>query len=156
MRITKSFSTGFDTQPNDFLSQISTNPYITRPDKLLPPVAREEDIPINFRKAVAQEVGLSHGTVQNYMQVAKEGTPELLARVQSGEIKIKTARRLLESELIKDIKAAHKLVDDLEEIYPIEGDDEYNAYVKGLLQRLHEPLEQLRRARDETSAMRRP
>jgi len=63
---------------------------------------------IDVRKAVANEAGVSDGTVHHYMQVAKHGSPELQEAVKSGEVKIKTAYRLLDKELKKQLNLADK------------------------------------------------
>ena len=69
-----------------------------------------ETEPINLRAAIANEAGLGEGTVQNYMQVAKHGTPELHEAVRCGEIKIDKARRLLDqNELQKKLKLANRV-----------------------------------------------
>ena len=111
--------------------------------KLLPPVPVQNAASIDVRKAVANEAGVSHGTVQNYMEVAKHGTPELLESVKSGDMKIKTAYRLLDKEVMKRLKHADKLYDYIEANYPITGNDEANQFIKSRLMDLHRHLKTL-------------
>ena len=72
--------------------------------------SKPETGPINVHKAVAMEAGVSHGVVQNYMDVVKHGTPELQVEVKSGKLKIGTARRLLDQNYLqKKLKLANRI-----------------------------------------------
>jgi len=49
--------------------------------------------PINVRKAIASEAGVSERTVYKYMKICELGTPEIMRRVESGEDTISKAYR---------------------------------------------------------------
>ena len=72
-------------------------------------MTKPEKEPMHVRKAIADEVGISERTFQNYMQVKEHGGPELLAQVQSGELKIGTAHKLLTKEILKQLTRADKM-----------------------------------------------
>ena len=59
-------------------------------------------MPKHVRKAVAADAGVSEGTVHNYTHVSKH--PELHQKVKDGELKIKTAYRLLDPQIKKELK----------------------------------------------------
>ena len=59
--------------------------------------------PIDVRKVLAAEAGVSTGTFTNYMQIKKDGNPELIAKVQKGEMKIGTAHKHLGKEILKEL-----------------------------------------------------
>ena len=128
--------------------QIPENPDDTRAEKPFSPVARQDEEPINVHKAVASEAGVSDGTVHHFMQIAKHGSPELLEGVKSGDLKIKTAYRLLETEILKKLKHADKLCDYIEKNFPIEGDEEANQKIRARFADLRGHLEVLRRAKN--------
>ena len=115
----------------------------TRAGALLELSSKPGEEPIDVRKAVADEAGLSDRTVQNYMHVLKHGNPELLERVKSGDIKIKTAFRLQSSELLKQLKRVDKLYSCIKKSIPIEGATEANQEIKARLIGLLGHLEQL-------------
>jgi len=52
--------------------------------------------PMHVRKVVAKEANVGETTVYKYMKIRQLGTPELLRKVEAGEIKIGTAYRGLE------------------------------------------------------------
>jgi len=56
------------------------------------------------RKILADEIGTSERTLHNYLQIKEHGSPQLLAKVQSGEMKIGTAHKLLTKEILKQLK----------------------------------------------------
>ena len=124
-------------RPKSGVGQMPENPDDIRAEKPFSPVARQDEEPINVHKTVASEAGVSDGTVHNYMQVSKHGTPELLEGVKSGDIKIKTAYRLLEKEMLKMLKRAHTQLTVIEKNYPIEGDEVANQQIRARLAELH-------------------
>ena len=115
-------------------------------EKLLSPVPEQNVPPIDVRNAVASEANVSDGTVHHYMQISKHGSPELLEQVKTGELKIKTAYRLLHKEVIKQLKQAGQLYDYIEECYPIKGNEEANQRIKSRLVDLQRHLATLRGA----------
>ena len=72
----------------------------SRPDEPLTKLPKA----INIHNAVAKEAGVGEGTVRRYMQISKEGTPELQEKVKTGQMKINTAHRLLDRQVEKDMK----------------------------------------------------
>ena len=60
--------------------------------------------PINIHKTVADEAGVSKDTVHKYTQLSKHADPELIKKVQSGEVKIGTAHRLIDPQIKKELK----------------------------------------------------
>ena len=98
--------------------------------------------PINVREAIATEAGISGRTIQNYMQISKH--PHLLEKVKNGELKIDTAHRLLDKEILKQLKQAGKLYNFIEENYPSKNDDEANQEIKSRLEALQGHLETCR------------
>ena len=101
--------------------------------------------PIDIRSAIAAEAGVSRGTVQNYMEIAKHGPPELLEQVQSGALKIGKAHSMLHKEVMKRMKYADGLLNYLDRHLPIEDDEEANKKIMAQLWELHLMLSQLRR-----------
>ena len=60
----------------------------------------------HVRKALADDVGISERTLHNYLQIKEHGSSNLLAKVQSGELKIGAAHKLLTKEILKQLKQA--------------------------------------------------
>ena len=69
---------------------------------------------IHVRRQIASDAGVSERNVQKYMQIKKKGSPELLEKVQTGELKIGTAHRELEVTVttVKEVYAAKDSDDD--------------------------------------------
>ena len=102
---------------------------------------------VNTRKAVADEAGVSEGTIHNYMQLSKH--PELLEAVTNGELEIKTAYRLTDAELLKQIKRTDKLFSFIEKHIPLQDNDAANQEIKAQLTHLLELLDTIRRSKHE-------
>ena len=83
--------------------------YKSRAGELLVKIPKANNEPVNVRETVADDAGVCSKTVQNYMQIAKHGTPGLLEHVKTGDLKINTAHRLLNTEILKQLKHADKL-----------------------------------------------
>ena len=66
--------------------------------------------PFNTRSVLAAEAGVSEGTLFNYLTIKENANPELLEKVKRGEIKIGTAHRMLETEIVKSLKRADGLL----------------------------------------------
>ena len=107
-------------------------------------VPKQGEEPINVHKAVASEAGVSHGTVQNYMEVVKHGSPELFAGVKGGELKIGTAHRLLDKEIQKQLNHADKLYRYIEENLPTIINPQARQEINSRLSDLQGRLEALR------------
>ena len=127
-------------------SLISCNP---RADKLFSKSSKTDDEPINVHKAAAQFAGASDGTIHNYLQLSKHGNPDLLYKVQSGNLKINTAHRLLPKEIQKQLNRANRQYRYIKSRYPLKDDDAANQEIKTQLEDLHKHLEMLRRAGNE-------
>ena len=92
-----------------------------------------ENQPINVRKILASEAGISEDTMNKYMQVKRDGSPELVEKVKNGELKIGTAHRMLGKEIIKQLKLADKMYKVIGRYIPYKDNNEANAEVyKGL------------------------
>ena len=76
---------------------------------------------VDVRKVTAAEAGISIGKLSNYMQIKEHGNPELLQKVKSGELKIGTAHRLLEKEILKQLRKAAKMINFVTRSTPIAG-----------------------------------
>ena len=99
-----------------------------------------EGPPVNVRKTVANDAGVSEWAVQIYTQIEEHGSPKLLEAVKSGALKIGTAHRLLDTEITKQLKHADKLYRFIEKnLYKIEDPParqeirEGLAHLQGLL-----------------------
>ena len=125
----------------------------TRAGALLSEVSKPEES-INVRKTVADEAGVSEGTVHNYMQLSKH--PELLEKVKNGELKIDTAHRLQESEIIKQLKRVDRMITFLEKHYPIKGNDAANKEIKEGIIRLLGHIEEIKRSHNEQVTAHKP
>jgi hypothetical protein len=101
----------------------------------------------DIRQSVAENAGVSVGTVQNYNQVKKHGSPELLEQVKSGKIKIGKARKMLDSntQIFKQLKAADKALVELKEFLTNEAPDENDQ----LYERLEKVAEKMKEAMKE-------
>jgi predicted transcriptional regulator len=95
---------------------------------------------VRVSKSVANEAGISEGTLHNYMQIKKAAGPELLEKVKSGEVKIGTAHRMLGREIIKRLKNADKMYKFLKKHIPFENNDEANSKIFAELGELREIL----------------
>ena len=98
---------------------------------------------IRSQKILAKEAGVSEGTLYNYMQIKKDGSPELVEKVRNGELKIGTAHRMLAKEMIRQLKLADKMYKVIGKYIPFEDNDEVNEDVYNRLKKLHELLYEL-------------
>lgn len=73
------------------------------------PLSESSAPAINCRKVVANEAGVSEGNVNNYMQIKSHGSPQLIEKVQTGEMKIGTAHRMLPSQINKQLNNVDKM-----------------------------------------------
>jgi len=102
--------------------------------------SKQENEKIRVRKSVASEAGISQGTLQNYLEIKKNGSPELVEKVKTGELKIGTAHRMIGKEIIKKLKQADKMYAFIEKHVPFENNDEANSEIFAELTKLHELL----------------
>jgi len=113
----------------------------TKDEKLSPKRTTLPEEPIDIQKALAKQADVGNGTVQRYMQVKQNGSPELLEQVQSGELKIGTAHRMLMPEIEKQLAEADKLYVNIKAQLPFEN-EEYN---RNICEQLNQLAEQIRR-----------
>jgi len=76
---------------------------------------------VDTGKAIASDAGVGEGTYNRYAQIKKYGSPELLAKIKSGELKIGTAHRLLPKEFMKQLNQADKMLKFIQDARPPEG-----------------------------------
>ena len=90
----------------------------------LPEMTKNAEDSIDVRKAISEEAGVSGDTVWKYGQIKEQGSPELLAQVQNGNLKIGTAHRMLKTgpnkAMLKKIRELDNIYDLLEEFLPFE------------------------------------
>jgi hypothetical protein len=63
---------------------------------------------MDTEEAIAKSAEVGKGTLQRYKQLKKRATPELLARVHSGEIKIGTAYKMLGRDIFRELLFADR------------------------------------------------
>ena len=116
-----------------------------RKSKKSPLAKRPEAVekPINVRKAIANEAAVGEKTLYMYAQVKEEGSPALLEKVKSGEIKIGTAYRMLAKEIVKQLKQADKWYVYIMERYPFDNNEEGNLIIRDRLHGLAHKLQEL-------------
>jgi len=91
-------------------------------ESLLSKSSKAEMETIHVRKSTAGDAGISEGTLHNYLQIKEHGSPELLAQVQAGNIKIGTAHRMLTKEILKQLSQADKMYKFIAGAMPILAD----------------------------------
>ena len=67
-------------------------------------LTKKEIEPMQVRKVLADQTGTSERNLHNYLQIKEQGSPQLLAKVQSGELRIGAAHKLLPKEIRKQLK----------------------------------------------------
>jgi len=97
----------------------------------------------HVQKAMAKEAGVGEEKLYSYMQIKKHGSPELLKKVQSGELKIGTAHRLLTKEILKQLTLAKKMLKFIDAAMPNEGYKAANPEIHNKLINLCAMLSQL-------------
>ena len=96
--------------------------------------------PLNVRKIIAEEAGVSERTLYNYLDIKANASPEILEQVMAGEMKIGTAHRTLEKEIIKRMRFIDKIYKGLAMHLPIPGGTEANVEITTQLTALVEQL----------------
>ncbi|MCL2572426.1 MAG: hypothetical protein FWE11_08470 [Defluviitaleaceae bacterium] len=110
-------------------------------EKSLSSLSSKPDIePVDVRKTTADNIGISEGKLNNYLQIKDHGSPELQAQVISGNLKIGTAHRLLSKEILKQLRHANKLYKVIQDINPTNST---NPEIHQKLNRLSGQLTQL-------------
>ncbi|MCL2528108.1 MAG: hypothetical protein FWE42_06755 [Defluviitaleaceae bacterium] len=109
-------------------------------EKGMAKITQSTDNPILVRKIHASDAGVGERTVGRYAQIKREAHPLLLAKVQSGEVKIGTAHRMLPSEIIKCLDRMDKMYKFVADAIPPEGlkaaNPELHAQLCGVLKTL--------------------
>jgi len=113
----------------------------------------------NVRTDLAKEAGVGEGTLERYMHIREDGSPELLEQVKRGEVKIGTAFKMLSREIVKQLRGADKYYTYIAEHAPFENDPAANGRVheelKGLARQLRELItkcEDTKRSKNRTGA----
>ena len=110
-------------------------------EKLLPKRTTLPKEAINVQKILAKEANVSHGTLNNYMQIKNSDKPQLLEQVQNGELKIGTAHRLLMPEIERQLDQMDIMYANMQARLPLE-DEEHN---RNIIEQLNKLAEQIRR-----------
>jgi len=106
-------------------------------------VSKSEVEPIHVHKIQADEAGTSERNIYNYNQLKKEAHPYLLEKVQSGEVKIGTAHRMLTKEIIKKLNNTDKMFRYIAKIIPPQGLKAANPHMHAKLSALADDLRTL-------------
>ena len=75
---------------------------------LLPKMEKPQIPRVHVQETMAAEAKVSKGTLHNYTEVKEHANPALLAAVQSGEVKIGTAHRMLSKGITKQLNQLEK------------------------------------------------
>jgi len=110
-----------------------------RAGKLLPKTTKPQDEPIDVRETLAKEADVGHSTLQRYLQIKNSGKPELLEKVQSGELKIGTAHSMLMPQIRKQLDEADKMIAYIKKHMPLVS-KEQEQHVQELLDQLAEQV----------------
>jgi len=92
--------------------------------------------PIDVNKTIAKRAGVSEGTLYSYMRIKTDGSPELLEKVKTGEIKIGTAYRMLANEIDKQLNQAEKWHTYIKLRAPFNKNDETDKEINKRLAKL--------------------
>ena len=106
-----------------------------RAGKLLAKTTKNDSM--NVREAIAEDADVGDGTLKRYLQIKKSGNPELLEKVQSGELKIGTAHRMLMPEIRKQLDKVDEKIAYINSHLPLKR-EEQNRHVQELLNQLIE------------------
>ena len=98
---------------------------------------------IHARKIMAADAGVGEMTFHRYTQVKDQASPQLLNCVQSGDIKIGTAHRLLPNEILKQLGQIDKKYKFMANAIPQQGLQAANPGLHHDLSQLAETLREL-------------
>ena len=115
----------------------------SRPGALLAKSSTEKEKPINVRKTLAKEAGISDRTLGMYKQIMEQGTPALIDAVKNGKLKIGSAYKMLPKQIEKQLKQADKMYEYIQKYLPTITDEEEKADVHRQLLGLKEQLQML-------------
>ena len=105
--------------------------------------SKPEIDPVHVRKETAKEAGVAEGKLFNYQQIKQHGSPALLAKVQSGELQVGTAHRLLTKELLKQLRDGDKMLKFIQSVAPPEGYKNAAPEIHNKLASLSQTLQEL-------------
>jgi len=111
--------------------------------KLLAKGSTEDNEPVNVRKTLAKEAGISDRTLGMYKQIMEQGSPALIEAVKSGKLKIGAAHKLLPKQIEKRLKQADKMYEYIQKYLPTITDEEEKADIHNQLLGLREQLQML-------------
>jgi hypothetical protein len=80
--------------------------------------------PMDVRKELSNEAGVSTETLRRYNKIKEKGGPEMLEKVMSGEMKIGTAYRMIEPENIARLRETKGLYKILCDILPFDNEED--------------------------------
>jgi len=86
--------------------------------KPLPLSSKPELETVHVQETIATEAGVSKGKLCQYTQIKGNGCPVLIEKVQSGELKVGTAHRLLPAEIQKQLTRISKYLTFFEKAIP--------------------------------------
>ena len=103
---------------------------------LLSEMTSQNEPGYDVQKAQAVKAGVSQGNLYYYLDIKKNGSPALLEKVRSGEIKIGTAYRLLPKQILKELRIADKMYKSIGEHMPFITNETAKAQVHAGLEKL--------------------
>jgi len=86
-------------------------------------LSAEKTNAVDVYKDMAQEAGVSEGTLKSYRRI-KQASPALLEKVQSGELKIDKAHRMLFPEIKKQLEQAGKWLRYIKNRLPLKNEED--------------------------------
>jgi len=105
-------------------------------EKGSPETTTQNESTIDVRNELASKTGVSNGNFSYYIEIMKNGSPELLNKVKSGEMKIGTAQRLLRKGILKDMGMSGKLIKGITQHISYVTDETDKAQVRVSLNNL--------------------
>jgi len=110
----------------------------------LPPErTSHNDMPLEARNELAAQAGVSNGNFSYYIDILKNGCPQLINKVKSGEMKIGTAHRLLKKETLKELRKADKMYKAIAEYLPHVTEEAAKSQINNGLDGLAHMLQEL-------------
>ena len=104
--------------------------------KLSTKVSKPEIETVDVRGNTAFDACVGEGTLQRYLDIKKDGSPELLSKVKSGDLKIGTAHRLLTKEILKQLTLADKMLSVIQDAKPTQGYEAVDPEIYNMLTKL--------------------
>jgi len=126
------------------MTGLQTGGELCTADEMLLAFGEKPQIPaFHVRKELAAQAGVGERNIHKYTDIRQHATPELLARVLSGEVKIGTAHRMLTKEILKQLDYADKMYRYMAKSIPPAGLKATNPELYAKLERNAQALEEL-------------